>query len=1420
MLIFLLIGAAGSIVCPQCSLTVAVEGCAGALGGVKQHCWEKCTDGSLMVYTPTSSPGADAEYGTTPIAAGVDFAAYSALSSSLFLSTETDLFNLNFSTTAVKGGLLGDAPTSLSTGDYGVAWVDSTGFKYDTVDETAVTEYKKAYREIQSYGILSETVGAIQLGYDTGVVLVNSHNEMLCFDATKLDMFCGLSNGDSITHLVSNGLSYAAVLATGDVYCPAFPAPVLLPGEQVLLLTAEENGGSFYALTKNGPDYYVRAWGSTTKDADHMPTGPLDIDVDSGGAVLYHNAVGGVLIKTNREAVLWNVASFDANARRNIEYVIPNNGCFAAVHRDGGVSVWGAASCGNIPYAQALFVPTALYTVYGSGEHFGILWQNNTFAVWSSTLVGMVDSVDRAHPVEGGFLVYFTTAPMATPQYIGSKSFPSSYLSCMAGKSATCASVGCPLGRWLDRTIPCGASAAMCRSQQDLCCLGGITPDRPILPYDTAVPETDVPTTEAPETNPPATNPPTDPPATDPPATDAPATDPPTDPPATDPPATGPPATDPPVTNPPLTVAPAAPETTVPMYPPTETPVTKTPQTVPKTASPLTDPPTTQVPTKVPEATDVMQATTQPHVSEPPKTDVPMTNVALTPTPTAAPEGTGATKVAQTEAPATQPPVDTSTAPQGTTQTPATRSSDTTADPETDAPDGNATDQTDSTGEDTAGAGGFIAAGLGTCSLCAFVGFCFFFRRKERRENIAYGEASLLDPEEMAVALVGSEKSQHTHDALYSITTGTASPLLGTCDFLHSVETEGSTVSGALPSGPGVEGPQDSTYKTWTRGKAIGRGAFGVVYDGFVEATGVQVAMKEQLDADRQTADTAKATLRMLERMRHPHLMEVLDVVYDPHRLRLCVLMEYVSGGSLGEMVRGMEHALQEAKAAFYIHQVLQGLYFLHNNGVVHRDIKGDNILLTTEGLAKLCDFGCIKRLSNKEHVEDAEASPCSSPLGSPTSRPSTPLISTKWRTQVGSPNWLAPEVANGEDIRAGTPADIYSLGCTVSEVLNRGVPPGQMHTNQWMKMAKTEAYPPKNVAEGLSKAAEDFVWKCLAKEADDRPTAAELLQHNFITLWTTANVKVEEASGGLLGCSRWLTPAQMQARTRMRPALGRGSFGVVYLASVAGRHVAVKEIQLDASHSSKARMRVEQEFKLMRTLHHEHIVQYMGHTWRDASRLEIFMEYMSGGSVRGLVRARKGGLEPSTVRLYAKQVLLALEYLHSANEGRAPISHRDVKADNLLLSVDASVKLSDFGSSKLFDDDGGQSFAAFGANTYAGTPFWMAPEVLKRKHTERGEYGTRCDIWSLGCTMIEMLGCTPWAESRDGEHEVLTLILNSKTGPPIPGNAPDDLAAFTRRCFVIKASDRPSAQALLQEPYMRNTSSRKNTATFLEPVL
>uniref|UniRef100_A0A3P9M5P6 Mitogen-activated protein kinase kinase kinase 3 n=1 Tax=Oryzias latipes TaxID=8090 RepID=A0A3P9M5P6_ORYLA len=254
---------------------------------------------------------------------------------------------------------------------------------------------------------------------------------------------------------------------------------------------------------------------------------------------------------------------------------------------------------------------------------------------------------------------------------------------------------------------------------------------------------------------------------------------------------------------------------------------------------------------------------------------------------------------------------------------------------------------------------------------------------------------------------------------------------------------------------------------------------------------------------------------------------------------------------------------------------------------------------------------------------------------------------------------------------------------------------------------------------------------------------------------------------------------------------LGQGAFGLVYLCYDVdtGRELAAKQVQFDpdSPETSKEVSALECEIQLLKNLHHERIVQYYG-CLRDHSEktLTIFMEYMPGGSVKDQLKAY-GALTENVTRKYTRQILEGMSYLHSNM-----IVHRDIKGANILRDSAGNVKLGDFGASKRLQTI---CMSGTGIRSVTGTPYWMSPEVIS------GEgYGRKADVWSLGCTVVEMLTeKPPWAEYE--AMAAIFKIATQPTNPLLPSHTSDQACDFIH-CIFVEAKHRPSAEELLRHPF------------------
>ncbi|KAG0765363.1 hypothetical protein G6F57_004227 [Rhizopus arrhizus] len=268
---------------------------------------------------------------------------------------------------------------------------------------------------------------------------------------------------------------------------------------------------------------------------------------------------------------------------------------------------------------------------------------------------------------------------------------------------------------------------------------------------------------------------------------------------------------------------------------------------------------------------------------------------------------------------------------------------------------------------------------------------------------------------------------------------------------------------------------------------------------------------------------------------------------------------------------------------------------------------------------------------------------------------------------------------------------------------------------------------------------------------------------------------------------------------------IGRGTFGDVYLGlnPLSGELMAVKQVELPVENSATEERKksmveaLQREIDLLKELEHENIVQYLGSNIDD-SYFSIFLEYVPGGSVSGLL-ASYGTFQEPLVKSFVRQILKGLNYLHNKD-----IVHRDIKGANVLVDNKGGVKITDFGISKKVEEDiiiQSQSSSASHRPSLQGSIYWMAPEVVKQTL-----YTRKADIWSLGCMVIEMFtGDHPFPEFSQMQA---IFQIGSYTAPSIPPNLSEEAQSFLKCTFKINHEERSSAEELLGHPFLKEVPS------------
>ncbi|KAH8835727.1 kinase-like domain-containing protein [Flagelloscypha sp. PMI_526] len=313
-------------------------------------------------------------------------------------------------------------------------------------------------------------------------------------------------------------------------------------------------------------------------------------------------------------------------------------------------------------------------------------------------------------------------------------------------------------------------------------------------------------------------------------------------------------------------------------------------------------------------------------------------------------------------------------------------------------------------------------------------------------------------------------------------TTSTTRPNLPTPPYLGpNSAVQGRSSRSASPA-PSVHYP--NPVFQWVRGELIGKGSYGRVYLGMNATTGAIMAVKQvekpttrsdQVDKRQieviQALKEESATLQDLD---HENIVQYLG--FEESATNLSIFLEYVPGGTIGSCLQNRGQAFSEGVTKSFGYQILLGIEYLHSRGILHRDLKSENILVEPIGVCKISDFGISKRLSS----QDAEE------------RAFTELRGTLF--------WMAPEVVNSRERGYDTKIDIWSVGCVMLEMWTGKRPwQGEQPIPVMMKLYRDKVAPPLPKGCSLSPAGEDFRLKCFTVDPQFRPSASELLTHSYL---------------------------------------------------------------------------------------------------------------------------------------------------------------------------------------------------------------------------------------------------------------------------------------------------------------------------------
>ncbi|CAM9788287.1 unnamed protein product, partial [Choristocarpus tenellus] len=292
------------------------------------------------------------------------------------------------------------------------------------------------------------------------------------------------------------------------------------------------------------------------------------------------------------------------------------------------------------------------------------------------------------------------------------------------------------------------------------------------------------------------------------------------------------------------------------------------------------------------------------------------------------------------------------------------------------------------------------------------------------------------------------------------------------------------------PSGPGETKkdeqslPKRAPVRTghWKLGHEIGKGSFGTVHIGLNEDSGDLIAVKVLSSHRADMADALYREIDLMRHLSHPHIVCYLGAEVNDIEKTISIFQEWVPGSVTSLLVNF--GPFSDQRIASYTEQILHGLVYLHKKRVIHRDIKGGNILIDDRGVVKLCDFGASKMLDMESFLGMGD------------------------HTRVGSPLFMAPEILLQKEY--GSQVDIWSLGGAVLE-MTTGKPPWHtlnLRTPVALKNWVKQNTDPPPLPESISNDLRNFLLRCFVRDPAKRATAKELLSDPFITVQNSKKLR------------------------------------------------------------------------------------------------------------------------------------------------------------------------------------------------------------------------------------------------------------------------------------------------------------------------
>jgi serine/threonine protein kinase/tetratricopeptide (TPR) repeat protein len=533
--------------------------------------------------------------------------------------------------------------------------------------------------------------------------------------------------------------------------------------------------------------------------------------------------------------------------------------------------------------------------------------------------------------------------------------------------------------------------------------------------------------------------------------------------------------------------------------------------------------------------------------------------------------------------------------------------------------------------------------------------------------------------------------------------------------------------------------------------KPLGEGGMGAVYKARDRELDRLVALKvirPELAGHPEILRRFKQELILARQVTHKNVIRIFDLgMADGRKF---ITMEFVEGRDLKSILveRGK---LPAEEVVPIVQQICRGLEAAHTEGVVHRDLKPQNIMVDAQGRVWVMDFGLAR---------------------------STELVGmTRTGSLMGTPDYMSPEQARADKVDAR--ADLFSLGIIFYETLTGDLPfPADTLMAALLKRVKEKAVPPSVVDPSIPQRVSDIVMKCLEADRDKRyQTCGEILAdlageapHSSASIAQPSTISVAALGPG----------SQFGPRYKIESLIGEGGMGKVYKAhdSDLDRTVALKLVRPELASDPNAMQRFKQELLLASRISHKNILRI--HDLGDVGGVKfISMAYVEGKDLHDVI-AECGRFPVERAVNIARQLAGALEAAHT--EG---VVHRDLKPRNVLVDRADNVYVSDFGLAKSLESDAATVMTRTGE--VLGTPRYMSPEQAESKPTDH-----RSDLYSLGVILYEMVtGDAPFA--GDSTLQVMYQHVTQRAKDPklVNPELPDYLNRIILKCLEKNPADR-----------------------------